>query len=165
NGIGMADARKFKSLVGRLIYLTHTRPELAYAVGLVSRFMHCPSKQHYGVAKRILRYIDGTTTYGIWYVRKEKFELVGYCDSDWAGAKDDMKSTSGNCFMFGSGVVTWASKNQATIALSSTEAEYISAATADCQAVWLMRVLEDLNQTQERAGVIFCNNRSAVAEN
>ncbi|GJV49541.1 retrovirus-related pol polyprotein from transposon TNT 1-94 [Tanacetum coccineum] len=113
--------------------------DLAYAVGLVSRFMHCPSKQHYGAAKRIL--------------------------SDWAGAKDDMKSTSGNCFMFGSGVVTWASKKQATIALSSTEAEYISAATAACQAVWLMRVLEDLNQTQERAGFIFCNNRSAVAEN
>ncbi|GJT20160.1 hypothetical protein Tco_0878866 [Tanacetum coccineum] len=90
-----------------VIYLTHTRPDLAYAVGLVSRFMHCPSKQHYGAAKRILRYIAGTTTYGIWYVRKEKFELVGYCDSDWAGAKDDMKSASGNCFMFGSGVVTW----------------------------------------------------------
>ncbi|GJW58970.1 hypothetical protein Tco_0105701 [Tanacetum coccineum] len=105
-----------------VIYLTHTRPELAYAVGLVSRFMHCPSKQHYGATKRILRYIAGTTTYGIWYVRKEKFELVGYCDSDWAGAKDDMKSTSGNCFMFGSGVVTRASKKQAIVALSSTEA-------------------------------------------
>ncbi|GJW48422.1 retrovirus-related pol polyprotein from transposon TNT 1-94 [Tanacetum coccineum] len=85
--------------------------------------------------------------------KKEKFELVGYCDSDWAGAKDDMKSTSGNCFMFGSGVVTWGSKNQATIALSSTEAEYISAATAACQAVWLRRVLEDLNQTQDDKNV------------
>ncbi|GJU49838.1 retrovirus-related pol polyprotein from transposon TNT 1-94 [Tanacetum coccineum] len=127
----MADARKFRSLVGRLIYLSHTRPDMAYAVGLVSRFMHCPSKQHYGAAKRIL--------------------------SDWA-------STSGNCFMFGS-VVTWASKEQATVALSSTEAEYISAATAACQAVWLMRVLEDLNQTQERATVIYSDNRSAVAEN
>nr|GEV69786.1 retrovirus-related Pol polyprotein from transposon TNT 1-94 [Tanacetum cinerariifolium] len=131
------DARKFRSLVGRLTYLTHTQPDLAYAVGLVSK--------------------------GIWYVRKEKFELIGYCDSDWAGEKDDMKSTSGNCFMFGSGVVTWVSKEQATVALSSTEAEYISAATAACQAVRLRRVLEDLNQTQERASVIFCNNRSAVA--
>ncbi|GKA18011.1 retrovirus-related pol polyprotein from transposon TNT 1-94 [Tanacetum coccineum] len=125
DGTGMADARKFRGLVGwqmqgssEVIYLTHTRPDLAYAVGLVSRFMHCPSKQHYGATKRILRYIAGTTTYGIWYVRKEKFELVGYCDSDWAGAKDDMKSTSGNCFMFGSGVVTWASKKQAIVALS-----------------------------------------------
>ncbi|GKB51439.1 retrovirus-related pol polyprotein from transposon TNT 1-94, partial [Tanacetum coccineum] len=136
-----------------VIYLTHTRPDLAYAVGLVSRFMHCPSKQHYGATKRILRYIAGTTTYGIWYVRKEKFELVGYCDSDWAGAKDDMKSTSGNCFMFGSGVVTWASKKKAIVALSSTEAECISAATAACQAVWLRRVLEDLNQTQDDKNV------------
>ncbi|GJX73168.1 retrovirus-related pol polyprotein from transposon TNT 1-94, partial [Tanacetum coccineum] len=136
-----------------VIYLTHTRPDLAYAVGLVSRFMHCPSKQHYGATKRILRYIAGTTTYGIWYVRKEKFELVGYCDSDWAGAKDDMKSTSGNCFMFGSGVVTWASKKKAIVALSSTEAECISEATAACQAVWLRRVLEFLNQTQDDKNV------------
>ncbi|GJZ34117.1 retrovirus-related pol polyprotein from transposon TNT 1-94 [Tanacetum coccineum] len=105
----MADARKFRNLVERLIYLTHTRPDLAYAVGLVSKV--------YALSK------------------KEKFELVGYCDSDWAIAKDDMKSTIQNCFMFGSGVVTWASKKEATIALSSTEAEYISAATAACQAV------------------------------
>ncbi|GKC84298.1 retrovirus-related pol polyprotein from transposon TNT 1-94, partial [Tanacetum coccineum] len=141
----------------------YVKREGAEDIMFVSLFMHYPSKHHYGAAKRILRYIAGTTTYGIWYLRKEKFELVGYCDSDWAGAKDDMKSTSRNCFMFGSGVVTWASKKEATIALSSTEAEYISAATAACQAVRLRRVLEDLNQTQERRSVTFCNNRSAVA--
>ncbi|GJS05933.1 integrase [Tanacetum coccineum] len=136
DGTGMADARKFRSLVGRLIYLTHTRPDLTYAVGIISRFMHCPSKQHFGAAKRILRYIAGTTSYGIWYSRKEKFELVGYSDSDWAGEKEDMKSTSGNCFTLGSGVVSWASKKQATVALSSTEAEYVAATKAACQAIF-----------------------------
>ncbi|GKC26312.1 integrase [Tanacetum coccineum] len=156
DGTGMADARKFRSLVGRLIYLTHTRPDLTYAVGIVSRFMHCPSKQHFGAAKRILRYIAGTTSYGIWYSRKEKFELVGYSDSDWAGEKEDMKSTSGNCFTLGSGVVSWASKKQATVALSSTEAEYVAATKAACQAIWLRRMLSDLNQTQNGATTIFC---------
>ena len=163
DGTGIADARKFRSLVGRLIYLTHTRPDLTYAVGIVSRFMHCPSKQHFGAAKRILRYIAGTTSYGIWYSRKNKFELVGYSDSDWAGEKEDMKSTSGNCFTLGSGIVSWASKKQATVALSSTEAEYVAAAKAACQAIWLRRILSDLNQTQNGATTIFCDNRSAIA--
>ncbi|GJX62261.1 retrovirus-related pol polyprotein from transposon TNT 1-94 [Tanacetum coccineum] len=105
DGTGMADARKFRSLMGRLIYLTHTQPDLTYALGIVSRFMHCLCKQHFGAAKRILRYITGTTSYGIWYSRKEKFELVGYSDSDWAGEKEDMQSTSGNCFTLRSGIV------------------------------------------------------------
>lgn len=162
DGTGLTDARKFRSLVGRLIYLTHTRPDLSYAVGLVSRFMHCPSKQHFGAAKRILRYIASTTSYGIWYSKQENFELLGYSDSDWAGAKGDMESTSGNCFTLGSGIVTWASKKQAIVALSSTEAEYMAATTA-CQAVWLRRVLSDLNQMQHQATTIFCDNISTIA--
>nr|GEW32407.1 retrovirus-related Pol polyprotein from transposon TNT 1-94 [Tanacetum cinerariifolium] len=157
DGTGMTDARKFRSLVGRLIYLTHTQPDLTYAVGIVSRFMHCPSKQHFRAAKRILRYIAGTTSYGIWYSRKEKFELVGYYDSDWAGEKEDTKSTSGNCFTLGSGVVNWASNKQATVALSSTEGEYVAATKAACQAIWLRRMLSDLNQTQNDATTIFCD--------
>nr|GEX46411.1 hypothetical protein [Tanacetum cinerariifolium] len=114
-------------------------------------------------AKRILIYIAGITSYGIWYSRKEKFELVGYSDSDWAREKEDMKSTSGNYFTLGSGVVSWASKKQATVALSSTEAEYVAATKAACQAIWLRRMLSDLNQTQNDATTILCDNMSAIA--
>ncbi|XP_051143419.1 secreted RxLR effector protein 161-like [Andrographis paniculata] len=141
---GFADASKFRSLVGRLVYLTHTRLDIAFPVGLVSRFMHRPSKQHYGAAKRILRYLAGTRDYGIWYTQSKDFILEGFTDSDWAGFPDDRKSTSRNCFSFGAGPVSWLSKKQSTVALSSAEAEYVAAATAAC--VWLRRILEDLNQ-------------------
>lgn len=145
DGMEMTDAKRFRSLVGRLIYLTHSRPDLAYAAGLVSRFMHRPSVQHFGAAKRILRYIAGTSSYGIWYSKQEKFELIGYSDSDWAGSHEDRKSTTDNLFSFGSGAVSWVSKKQATVALSSTEAEYVSASAAASQAVWLRRLSSDLD--------------------
>ena len=83
DGTRKADAKKFRSLVGGLIYLTHTRPDIAYSVSIVSRFMQSPTKQHFGAAKRILRYIVGTTGYGIWFSSVPNFKLIGYTDSDW----------------------------------------------------------------------------------
>ena len=163
DGSGLADARRYRSIVGRLIYLTHTRPDLSFAVGLLSRFMHHPTKHHFGAAKRVLRYVAGTKNLGVWYVKNEEFFLTGYTDSDWAGSQDDRKSTSGNCFVLGSGPIAWGSKKQATVALSSTEAEYVAATTAACQAIWLRRLLKDLNQQQVQATRVFCDNVSAVA--
>ncbi|XP_070005942.1 uncharacterized mitochondrial protein AtMg00810-like [Nicotiana sylvestris] len=119
DGEEFTDARLFRSLVGGLIYLTHTRPDIAFSVGVISRFMQQPSKIHYGAAKRVLRYIAGTLDF----------------DSDWASSLDDRRSVSANIFTLGSGVVTWSSKKQATRALSTSEAEYIAATSAACQAV------------------------------
>ncbi|KAL0392995.1 UNVERIFIED_CONTAM: Retrovirus-related Pol polyprotein from transposon RE2 [Sesamum radiatum] len=92
------------------------------------KFMQSPSQVHYAAAKRILRYLRGTKDFGIWYKSTNDAKLVGYTDSDWAGSVDDMKSTSGYTFSLGSGIFTWASKKQATVAQSSAEAEYIAAA-------------------------------------
>ena len=101
--------------------------------------------------------------YGIKYWRGEELKLIGFCDSDWAGARDDMKSTTGFVFSLGSGVFSWQSKKQETVAQSSAEAEYVSAAMATSQAIWLRRILEDVGEKQEKATRMFCDNKSAIA--
>ncbi|KAL5827279.1 hypothetical protein ACOSQ3_019113 [Xanthoceras sorbifolium] len=108
----MADARSFRNLVGGLIYLTHTLPDIVFPVGVVSRFMQSPTKHHFGAAKRILRYVAGTINYGIWYTQVTDFKLFGFTDSDWAGSLDDKKSTSANIFSLGSGAISWSSRSK-----------------------------------------------------
>ena len=130
DGAEMANATYFRSLVGGLNYLSHTRPDIAFSVGVVSRFMHNPSKLHLGAAKRILRYVVGTTEHGIWYSKVSNFKLTGFTDSDWAVSIDDRKSTSGFLFNLGSGAISWSSKKQEVVALSTSEAEYIAATSS-----------------------------------
>ncbi|KAL0541200.1 hypothetical protein IC582_021239 [Cucumis melo] len=106
DGAEMADAQRFKSLVGGLIYLTHTRLGISYSIGVISRFMQCPSRDHFGAAKRVMRYIVGTIEYGIWYFKVFYFKLCGFKDSDWASSLDDRRSVSTNFFTLRSGVIT-----------------------------------------------------------
>lgn len=163
DGTEKAYPKSYRSLVGGLNYLTHTRPDIAFSVSVISRFMHYPTKQHLGAAKRILRYVAGTINFGIWYTKVSDFRLFGFTDSDWAGSIDDRKSTSGSAFSLGSGVVTWSSKKQETVALSSSEAEYAAATSAARQVLWLRKLLVDLHIKQKEATEIFCDNRSAIA--
>lgn len=160
-----ADAEMYRRLVGSLIYLTHTRPDIAYSVSLVSRYMQNPSKNHFGAAKRVLRYVAGTLKFGLWFKRANEGQgviLSGFSDSDWAGCMDDRKSTSASIFTIGSAAITWSTKKQQTVALSSTEAEYIASTAATCQAIWLRRILKDLMLSQEEATTIYCDNRSTI---
>jgi len=157
-----ANAKRFRSLVGGLIYLTHTRPDIAFSVGVISRFMQQPSKVHYRAAKRVMRYIAGTLEYGIWCSKTSNFKLFGFTDSDWASSIDDRRSVSVNVFTLGSGAITWSSKKQATPALSTSEAKYVPATLAACQAIWLRRVLTDLQQEQKVATEIFCDNKATI---
>ena len=163
DGAEKADAELYRRLVGSLIYLTNTRPDIIHAVNVVSRFIQEPSKLHHAAAKRILRYLQGSQRQGIKYVKEENNKLVGYFDSDWAGSIDDRKSTSGYIFCLGSKMISWSSKKQKSIALSSAEAEYIAATDAACEAVWLRRVLLDLQQPQVQPTIIYCDNMSAIA--
>lgn len=163
DGTGKANTRYFRSIVGGLNYLSHTRPDIAHSVSVVSRFMHSPSMHHLGAAKRILRYVAGTPDYGVWYSSVDNFKLQGFTDSDFAGSVDDRKSTSGQVFFLGSGAVSWSSKKQDTVALSSSEAEYIAATSSACQATWLRKILADFGQNQIGATDIYCDNKSAIA--
>ena len=125
--------------------------------------MESPRDSHWQAGKRILRYVKGTKGFGILYTASDEFELVGYTDSDWAGSIDDRKRTSGYVFHMGSGVISWASKKQPIVSQSTTEAEYIEANAAACQAIWLRKILKDLCERQKDGTTIFCDNISSIA--
>ncbi|CAL8161243.1 unnamed protein product [Prunus armeniaca] len=163
DGSEAADEGEYRQIVGSLLYLTATRPDIMFAASLLARFMHNPTKKHMGTAKRVLRYIQGTIDFGIVFEKGKETTLIGYCDSDWAGSEDDMRSTSGYAFTLGSGVFSWASIKQNTVALSTAEAEYVSAAEATSQAKWLRFVLEDFGEEQIEGTQIMCDNTSAIA--
>jgi hypothetical protein len=156
------DITLYHQLVGSLIYLTTTQPDISFAVSMVSRFMSNPKEIHWKEAKRILRYLRGTIGYGLIYRSTEDFRLIGYTDSDWAGCMDDRKSTSGYSFSMGSTTVAWSTKKQPTVSLSTTEAEYKAVATTTCEAVWLRRILEDLHEQQEQPIQLICDNQSVI---
>ena len=135
-----ADEGLFRSMIGCLMYLTSTRPNIMYVVSLLSRYMHCASKNNFQAAKRVLRYVKGTIDYGIKFGQVKNFILHGYSDSDWTGCVDDMQSTSGYCFSFGSGIFSWSSKKQEVVAQSTAEAEYVAAIAAIKQVLWLRKL-------------------------
>lgn len=139
------DTTLFKQIVGNLMYLTSTRPYIMHAVNLISRHMENPTEVHLLVAKTIFRYLKGITYFGILYKYGEKSSMLRYSDSDFAGDLDDRKSSSGAVFMLNSGAVSWSSKKQQIVTLSTTEAEFVAAASNSCQAIWLRRLLEILN--------------------
>jgi len=156
------DASMFKQVVGSLMYLTATRPDLMYGVSFISRFMSCPTEQHWLAAKRLLRYMMGTMNLGIFYKKGGCKQLIAYSDSDFAGDIDDRKSTTGCVFIISSGAVSWSSKKQPVVNLSTTEAEYIVVASCACQCVWLGRVLEQLGYEQKECTTILCDNSFSI---
>jgi len=139
-----------------------TRPDLAFAQSLVSQFMTNPGPQHWMAVKRIMRYLKGT-----WNVRLrlggQGLHLVGLCDADWAGDVQDRRSTTGYVFMLGQGAISWNSKRQPTIALSTVEAEYMAASQCVKEALWLRQLLEDVGLVQEQAMRILCDNQGCIA--
>jgi hypothetical protein len=162
-GGNKVDATLFKQMVGSLMYLTITRPDLMYGVSLISRYMSRPTMSHWLAAKRILRYLKGTTELGIFYTKNEGCsKLLAFTDSAYAGDLDDRRSTSGYVFMIGSGAVSWSSKKQPVVTLSTTEAEYIAAALCACQCIWLKRILRKIGVEQDEGTIIQCDSSSAI---
>ncbi|KAJ9559214.1 hypothetical protein OSB04_013828 [Centaurea solstitialis] len=156
------DETLFKQIVGSLMYITTTRPDIQFVVNLISRFMAKPTEVHYLAAKRVLRYLKGTTDFGIWYKSGGEGSLEVFTDSDFAGDIDSRKSTSGYVFLWNNGAITWSSKKQDIVALSSTEAEYVAAAICACQVIWVRGVLEELGLEINKSTVIKCDNTSTI---
>ncbi|KAL9405105.1 hypothetical protein Peur_002077 [Populus x canadensis] len=121
-----------------------------------------PIEVHLQVVKRILRYLKGTINYGIFYKKNENKQLIAYTDSDYAGDIADGKSTSGYVFILSGGVVSWSSKKQPIVTLSTTEAEFVATTACACQAVWMRRILEKLNHEQEGCTILMCDNSSTI---
>lgn len=162
-GGGVAvDTTLYKQIIGSLMYLTVTRPDLAFVVGLASRFMENPTEAHFAVVKRVLRYVKDTIELGIMYNRGGSREFEAYTDSDYAGDLDDRKSTSGSVFLMAGGAVSWSSKKQPIVALSTTEAEYIAAVSCATQGIWMTRVLGEFGEEYGDCITIKCDNSSAI---
>ena len=118
----LVNSTLYRQLIWCLLYSTHTRPDISYAVSVASRHMDQPHEIHWRTTKRILNFVQGTRTHGIFYVAKSDLELVGFIDTDWVGDNTDRKSTLVFLFMLADGPINWSSKKKSPIALSSTEA-------------------------------------------
>lgn len=156
--------RPYRELVGGLIYLANaTRPDIVYAANTLSRFCSDPGEEHWHLAKRVLQYIKGTKSYGIKYMRNKQ-KLVAYTDSDWAGDVEDRRSQSGSVLTLAGGAVTWKSKKQPTVSLSTMEAEYIALSEVSKEIIYLKRLLIHMqfNRFVESPVCVFCDNQSAI---
>ena len=149
DGTTKVDEFEYRSLVGCLMYLTTTRSDIMYVVSVLSRFMNCANGSHLRAAKRVLRYVKGTVSFGVKFCLTPSFELQGYSDSDWARSLDDMKNTSVFCFNFGLGIFTWSSKKQEIVTQSTVEAKFIAATTFVNHVLWLRKILNDLHLEQK----------------
>ena len=152
----------FRELVGSLLYLTVcTRPDIAFAVGALARYMSKPSTEHWNTAKGILRYLAGTPDYGINFGGSNNIDVVGYCDSDYAGDISTRRSTTGYVFLCNNGAISWSSRLQPTVAASTCEAEYMSAASAVKEALWLRTLLLELGNPSGALN-IYADNQGAL---
>ena len=158
------DQSHYQSIVGSLLYAAiATRPDIAQAVSAVSKFSAEPTEAHLTAVKRILRYLKGTMDLSLQYRSSDCGELIGYSDSDWAGNLDDRHSTSGCLAQLSGGAISWLSKKQATVALSTAEAEYIALSATTQEVVWLRRLLNDLGAAPPTAATIMEDNQGAIA--
>jgi len=160
------DPTFFKQIVGSLRYLCNSRPDIAYAVGIISRFMSEPRVSHLLAAKRVMRYIKGTLHYGILFpkcLNEDSMELIAYSDADWCGDKHGRKSTSGYLFKFLNAPISWRAKKQPVVALSTCESEYIAGCMAACQEVWLENILKEMEIEVIIPIALFIDNKSAIS--
>eukprot|EP00253_Pinus_taeda_P018996 PITA_18996 len=140
----VVEATMYWQLVGSLMYLMNTQPDLCYAVNQLSQAMVQPTKLFWKETKHVLRYLRGTSQYGLWYKQSEGVKLQGFTDVDWAGSPSYWKSTSGGIFNLGSATISWHSRKQRSVALSSSETEYMAASKAPCEAIWMQKILVGL---------------------
>nr|XP_035839024.1 secreted RxLR effector protein 161-like [Helianthus annuus] len=162
-GVGRkVNETEYKSLVGSLMYLTVTRPDLMYSVSFISRFMLDPHEEHLLLAKRVLRYVKETYNFGLFYRSSKGGGLQVFTDSDYARDIEDRKCTSGYVCILSDAAICWSSKKQYIVTLSSTEAKYVAATTCACHRVWLKGLLEEINGELLGTIVIQCDNSSTI---
>ncbi|KAK9048876.1 hypothetical protein SSX86_032155 [Deinandra increscens subsp. villosa] len=152
----------YRTLVGALQYLSLTRPDIAFTVNRLSQFMHAPSSIHWQALKRLLRYLQGTSHHGFLIRKESPLYLHAFTDADWAGDKDNYRSTTGYIVYLGSNPISWSSKRQSTLARSSTEAEFRAVASTTTEVQWLSNLLTELGFKSVTTPTIYCDNLSAT---
>ncbi|GMI99394.1 hypothetical protein HRI_003608700 [Hibiscus trionum] len=165
-GNPLVDITEYRRLIGRLVYLTNTRPDIAYPVQQLSQFLACPTDVHLTAAHRVLRYLKGSPGQGLFFPASNKLSLSAFSDSDWASCPDSRRSITGFCVFLGDALISWKSKKQQTVSRSSTEAEYRALAAITCELQWFNYLFSDL-QIDISSANLYCDNHSAIrlAEN
>lgn len=153
---------QYRELIGRLLYLCITRPDITFAVHQLSQYLSAPTDVHYQAALKVLRYLKNNPGQGLMYASDNDLCLNAFADADWATCKDTRRSVTGFCIFLGNSLISWKSKKQAVVSRSSTEAEYRSLALATCELIWLQQLLKDLHITMSSTPKLFCDNKSAV---
>ncbi|RVW79464.1 Retrovirus-related Pol polyprotein from transposon RE1 [Vitis vinifera] len=162
NGGAFRRPWEISTLVGKLNYLTITRPDISFPVSVVSQFLQSPCDSHWDAVIRILRYIKSTPGQGVLYENRGHTQVVGYTDADWAGSPTDRRSTSGYCVFIGGNLISWKSKKQDVVARSSAEAEYRAMALATCELIWLRHLLRELRFGKDEQMKLICDNQAAL---
>jgi hypothetical protein len=153
------DKGRYQRLVRKVIYLSHTRPDIAYVVSVVSQFLHNPNEDHMDAVIRILRYLKASLGKGLMFSKNSHLKITGHTDADWAGSISDRKSTSDYFMFVGGNLVTWRSKKQKVVALSSADAEFRGMVKGLCELLWIRRL--GFAPTLEME--LFCDNKVSIA--
>ncbi|XP_038895891.1 secreted RxLR effector protein 161-like [Benincasa hispida] len=154
---------RYQRLVGKLIYLSHIRPDISYAVSVVSQFIQSPYEEHMEAVTQILRYLKSTPGKGLVFRKHDTRSIEAYTDSDWAGSVTDKRSTSGYCTFVWGNLVTWRSKKQGVVARSSAEAEYRAMNLRVCEEIWLQKVLSDLHESSPGPMKLYYDNKASIS--
>jgi hypothetical protein len=155
------DQKVYRSMIGSLLYLCAPRPDIMLSICMCARFQANPKEVHLRAVKRIMGYLVYTPKFGRWYHKGSTFDLIGYSDADYAGCKIDRKSTSETCQFLRRSLVSWASKKQHSVALSTAEAEYIAAGHCCAQLIWMRQTLRDYGYKLSKVPLL-CDNESAI---
>ncbi|XP_058767070.1 uncharacterized mitochondrial protein AtMg00810-like [Vicia villosa] len=162
NGNLFSDVTAYRKLVGRFIYLTTTRPDIAFAMQQLSQFMSAPTEAHYRDSLRVLRHLKWSPPRGILLSSSSALQILGFSDADWGGCIETRRSISGYCFFIGDSLLSWKSKKQPIVSCSSTEAEYRALAYATRELQWMCFLLHDYHQHSSRLPVLYCDNQSSI---
>jgi len=158
------DPINFRRLIGKLVYLTNTRPDICFAVQQISQFMSQPRQPHLQAAFRILKYLKGAPAKGLFYLVNNPHKLQAFSDSDWATCNTTRKSITGYCVFYGKCLISWKSKKQNSVSRCSTEAEYRALASLACELQWLKYIAANLTMSIPMPFAVYCDNQYAIQQ-